>query len=123
MNSLPDVYLVTSSRALQYVRDPRPLGEIVDPDPEPEPEPTEEPEPEVRIKQRSMRRRQSPNPAAAIFDECPIIREPNCNKRLCELTRIDVNETRWMTGCQPCPSSYPWKGNPYGDDAVPEPEN
>lgn len=116
MNSLDDVYLVTSSRALEYVRDPRPLGEIV---PGPEPEPTDEPEvpePEDRIRIRGLKRRTSPKPAAEIFDDCPVIREPVCSKQLCELVRNDVRETRWMTSCKACPSSYPWKGNPYGDD-------
>lgn len=127
MNSLPDVYIVTASNALKYVQNPKPLSVVAsDVAAEPEIEDYEE-----RIAYRAEARRESPISKGFIYeDECPAIKEIECVKRLCELTRNDIMEQRWMTSCRACPSSYPWLYNPYGDDPIggpiieePEPED
>lgn len=107
LDDLPDVYFVSSSRVIDYVRNPRPVGE----------EPTVAPPTTTEPTTTTTEAPETPETRAAnwqIFDSCQTIRTPTCEPRLCQLIRQDVNEERWMKSCPICPDVYPWVGNPLG---------
>lgn len=113
---MDDVYFVSSSRALEYTRNPRAIGEIGSPTTttvEPTPTTTVAPTDAPTDEPASFRRSFAGN--IEITDECNAQFTPDCVSRLCELTREDINEQRWMTSCAECPRAYPWKNNPLGE--------
>lgn len=128
MNALPDVYFVTVAQSVEFARNPRAI-EAVEPEttlaPEPEttvapettaaPEITLAPEPETTVAPEVPEVPEVPA-RSPIFDECKVIREADCQARLCELIKESTDEIRWMTICNSiCPPLYPWVGNPLGE--------
>ena len=121
MNSMPDVYLVSVSEAVEYTRNPRaiqPEAGVREPQPQENPEPEIEENVEVvedieeeheEVEKRSISGRQT-----QIRDTCQRVREPTCHAQLCQLKKEVTGEERWMTSCANCPEVYPWLGNPLG---------
>lgn len=130
MNSLPDVYMVSVSQAVDYVRNPVPWFDEEAPEVEVEEttdEPTEENNnnngqeevdevEEVEEVDEVVDVRRFTRRGVQILETCQKMPEYNCQPTLCQLTKEVSNEERWMTACVPCPSVYPWLDNPLGED-------
>lgn len=102
MNSLPDVYLVSVAKAIEFTRNPRAVtGTQAVP-----------PQNQQPLDQEG-RAAGSIRPYAA-FDSCQAEPEPDCRPALCQLKKMSTGEERWMTVCNQCPAVYPWLGNPLG---------
>lgn len=123
MNSLPDVYLVSVNRAVEYTKDPKPIsiddGEQVEEPIEDERVSEEEQEVEVDREEEeeipeNRKRSQISRRSTQIFDSCQKLPTASCVPRLCTVRKESVNEERWMTVCGPCPAVYPWLDNPLG---------
>lgn len=132
MNSLPDVYLVSVNRAVEFTKNPKSIS-VDGVEPVEEPLPEEEPEIDHEVdhevdqeedrevdqeegEQTRVIRKRSPvsRRSTQIFDTCQKLPTPSCIPRLCTVRKESVNEERWMTVCGPCPAVYPWLGNPLG---------
>lgn len=112
MNSLPDVYLVSVSKAVEFARNPRAVtGTQAVPPQRPEPEMPGDEDTQKRLVSR------------AAFDKCQNMPERNCSPHLCQLRKQITNEERWMTVCTECPAVYPWLNNPFGEVIVDETED
>lgn len=111
MNSLPDVYLVSVSQAVEYTRNPKPVSGGVAVPPQ-RPNVDEDEESQLRVTNR----------AAQILDSCQKRPEHDCHPHLCQLRKQTTNEERWMTSCVRCPAFYPWLDNPLGLD-IPKEED
>lgn len=114
MNSKPDVYLVSASQAVDYTRNPRPLGQE---------EEVEEHEPEVSAQEVDENEEQEEQEEVGvrvakrntqIMASCQKVRESTCHPKLCQVMKESSKEERWMTSCASCPEVYPWLGNPLG---------
>ncbi|GJQ83036.1 hypothetical protein Trydic_g15850 [Trypoxylus dichotomus] len=51
--------------------------------------------------------------SASAFKTDVQAKQQQCSTRICQLRKGD--EVRYMTSCVPCPSTYPWLGNPLGE--------
>lgn len=108
MNSLPDVYLVSVSQAVDYTRKPRPVWE------EDQIEEVVATTVSTEAKKEAVRGSRAAVKHTQIMDSCQKLREPNCHPKLCQLRKEATDEERWMTSCATCPEVYPWLGNPLG---------
>lgn len=88
----PDVYIVTTTQALQWITDPKPLNKLVNFEP------------------WSCEKRQTNVQAACnISNKCALPFKTQSS---------NITDTRYMETCRECPQQYPWLGDAGGTGIV-----